>query len=142
MTMTALRASVLLLVLAAVPAASFAGEPPAATAPSRFAALDVNGDGVLSRYEYDGDSVLVAIDSDHNSRVSPAELQAFLGPEEDGAPSATYRISVVDRNNDGELSDEELRRGTEIRFQWLDRNKDGNVDLAELKEGFGVPMVR
>ena len=142
MTTTALRASALLLVLATVTASSFAAEPPAATAPSRFAALDVNGDGVLSKYEYDGDAVLAAMDSDHNSRISPTELQAFLGPEEDGAPSATYRISVVDRNNDGELSDEELRRGTEIRFQWLDRNKDGNVDLAELKEGFGVPMVR
>ena len=53
---------------------------------------------------------------DHDDHISPAELQAFLGREEDGAESATYRLSVVDQNGDGELSDEELRRGLGIRF--------------------------
>ena len=46
------------------------------------------------------------------------------------------------RIGDGQLSDEELRRGLGIRFTSLDSNKDGNVDLAELDAGFGVPVVR
>ena len=85
---------------------------------------------------------LTAMDRDHDDRINPAELQAFLGREEDGAESATYRLSVVDQDGDGELSDEELRRGLGIRFTSLDSNKDGNVDLGELEAGFGVPVVR
>ena len=138
----ALRISALLLVISSVPAGICTAQDLPATASGRFDALDVNRDGVLSKYEFDSDVVFATMDSDHNSRVSATELQAFLGPEEEGAPSATYRISVVDGDNDGELSDAEIRRGMEFRFQWLDRNKDGNVDLAELKSGFGVPMVR
>ena len=111
------------------------------SAEGRFAALDVNGDGVLSKYEYDSDAAFAVIDDDHNSRISEAELQALLGPMDEGALSAAGRIGVADGDSDGELSDKELRRGLEFRFKWLDKNKDGNVDLAEMQSGFGVPML-
>ena len=138
---TVLRISAL-LAFSSVPAGICTAQELPDTASARFEALDVNHDGVLSKYEYDSDVVLAAMDSDNNSRISAAELQAFLGAEENGAPSASYRISVADVDDDGELSDAEIRRGMEFRFQYLDSNKDGNVDLAELKAGFGVPMVR
>ena len=138
-----LRVSAVLLVFAAVPAGiCTAQDLPASASAAQFEALDVNRDGVVSKYEYDSDVVLATMDSDHNSRISATELQAFLGAEKDGAPSASYRISVADTDDDGELSDAEIRRGMEFRFQWLDSNKDGNLDPAELKAGFGVPMVR
>ena len=44
-------------------------------------------------------------------------------------------------NGDKELSDEELRRTLESRFNWLDTNRDGSVDLPEMKAGFGVPLL-
>ena len=141
MNATSLRVSTLLIVLAAgIPLLCAAQSLPKA-ADSRFEALDVNGDGVLSKYEYDSDAAFAAMDDDHNNRISAEELQALLGPQEDGALSAADRISVADGNSDGELTDEELRRGLQFRFNWLDKNKDGNVDLPELKSGFGVPML-
>lgn len=112
------------------------------TASARFQALDVNQDGVLSKYEYDSDAAFDAMDDDQNNQLSAPELQAVLGPVEEGAPSAVERIRRADLDGDGELSDAELRRGLEFRFQWLDGDKDGNVDLAELKSGMGIPMVR
>jgi Ca2+-binding EF-hand superfamily protein len=135
------RVSFLLIVLAAGFPVLCAAEGLPKTAEGRFAALDVNADGVLSKYEYDSDALFAAIDDDHNNRISAAELHALLGSEEDGALSAAGRIDVADGNSDGELTDEELRRGLEFRFKWLDKNKDGNVDLDEMKSGFGVPML-
>lgn len=141
MTYSKRRIAALLLSLGCVAPICAAQDIPAAVS-GRFTNLDANQDGVLSKYEYDADAVFTTMDSDENSRVSADELQAFLGPEEDGAPSAVYRIAIFDRDDDGELSDEEIRPGMEFRFQWLDSNSDGNVDLAELNEGFGVPRIR
>ena len=112
-----------------------------ATANERFRALDANSDGVLSKYEYDSDAFLTALDGDGNGRLSAAELQQILGPVEDGAVDAAGRIVSSDLDKDGELSDDELRRSLEFRYQWLDRNSDGNVDPAELAAGAGVPMI-
>lgn len=142
MNATAYRVSVLLLAtlgsLATAPCAAQASDPAA----DRFQALDVNHDGGLSKYEFDSDVVLGALDSNHDDLVSADELQVFLGPKDAGAEDAAYRISVVDQDNDGQLSYNELQRGTEKRFEWMDANKDGNVDLAELQANFGKPMIR
>ena len=142
MAISVLRVSALLVALAVVPAGICNAQALPGTASERLTALDANRDGVLSRYEYDSDAALATMDRDHDDRINPSELQVFLGREEDGAESAAYRLSVVDQNGDGELSDDELSRGLGIRFTVLDSNKDGNVDLAELEAGFGVPIVR
>ena len=142
MTIPACRIFVLALAIAAIPAAVCYGQESAdTTAAARFHSLDANHDGVLSKYEYDTDAAMAALDSDGNGRISAAELQEFLGPEEQGAVSAADRIISSDLDKDGELSDDELRRSLQFRFQWLDKNRDGNVDMAEMKAGLGVPMV-
>jgi hypothetical protein len=142
MAISVLRVPALLFALAVVPAGACNAQALPGTASERLTALDADGDGLLSRYEYDSDAALAAMDRDHDDRINPAELQAFLGREEDGAESASYRLSVVDQDGDGQLSDAELRRGLGIRFTSLDSNQDGNVDLVELEAGFGVPIVR
>lgn len=136
-----LRASVLLLALGSVPAGLCAAQVLPPTAAARFEILDTNRDGVVDKSEYEGDSLFALIDSNRNNRISAEELQSVLGPQEDGAPSAADRIRVADSNDDGELTDEELRRAAEMRFSRLDSNSDGELDLAEMKSGFGIPML-
>jgi uncharacterized protein YqfB (UPF0267 family) len=62
-----------------------------------------------------------------------------LGPDRDGQLSAADRIRVADFNEDGELSEEEVSRVTDMRFQSLDTNHDNNLTLAELRTGFWRP---
>ena len=136
MAITALRVTVLLLACVASPGVCLAQGIPN-TASGRFELLDSNGDGVVSKLEYNSDALFSAIDSDRNNRISAQELQAILGEHFEGMPSAQERILYADSNSDGEIDDEELRRGIETRFRELDVNKDGNVDLPELTSRFG-----
>ena len=133
------RAAFLLLLAAG--GGSFAQNVPIATnASDRFARLDVNHDGVLSRYEMDAEVVFAALDSDGDQSITPAELKPLLGPNATDA-SALDRVRLADRNVNDLLEESELTRATEMRFEWLDANHDGNVDQAELQARFGVKMV-
>lgn len=111
----------------------------AQNAEARFNMLDINGDGKVSKREYNSDAAFARLDTDGNNRISVAELQAVLGPQADGELSAADRIRNIDRNQDNEITDEELRRGANSRFRWLDQNRDDEVDLSEFKSGFGIP---
>lgn len=138
MNASRLRPLALVFLLAAAPCLAQAVPP---SAIERMRLLDADEDGVLSRYEYDSAAALALMDTDHNGQVSAQELQAFLGSKDQGGANAAERIIGSDIDNDGELSDAELRRSLDFRFAWLDKNKDGNVDLAELSNGMGTPMV-
>lgn len=135
------RTCILLSALAWVPAGTCIAQALPTTAEEHFETLDTNRDGVVGKDEYESSNVFSQIDGNRDNRISADELEAILGPQEDGTPSAADRIRVADSNDDGELTDEELRRNAEMRFTWLDRNNDGNLDLAEMKSGFGIPAV-
>ena len=133
-------ACALLLAAVSIPTGEcLAQVPPPTTATEHFETLDTNKDGRVGKDEYESSGTFAQMDSNRDNRVTADELEAMLGPQEDGMPSAADRIRVADRNDDGELSDEELRRNAEMRFAWLDRNDDGYLDLAEMKSGFGIP---
>ena len=128
-----------LFVLGSMPLAASAAQELPTSATASFEALDTNRDGVVSKHEYDSDVTFSNIDSNEDYRISAAELESILGPQEDGTPSAADRIRTADRNQDGELDDEELRRAAEMRFQWLDTDHNSELSLAEMKSGFGIP---
>ena len=128
----ALGACLFLLVLAPAVGSAQSSE-------ARFNRLDKNGDGKVDKREYNSDAAFSVLDRDKNNRISVAELEAVLGPQGDGRYSAADRMRNIDRNQDGELTDEELRRGANSRFMWLDTNDDEAVDLAEFKSGYGIP---
>lgn len=109
------------------------------TAAQRFATLDRNSDGEVSKDEYDGTTLFQALDADNNNRVTVTEVQALVGPDKDGQLTAADRIRVADLNGDGELSDEEVRRVVEMRFQSLDVDHDEVLTLSELQSGFWRP---
>jgi Ca2+-binding EF-hand superfamily protein len=113
---------------------------PTVSAQSLFNALDVNHDGVISQYEYDGDAVSALIDRNHDKQVSTPEFDPMLGRTVDGRSAG--RVQVADRNDDGVMSDDEVRRGVYAQFKLLDLNRDGNLDVGELQAGLNVPIQR
>ena len=127
----------LLLALVTLPLLCRA-QVPATTATEHFETLDTNQDGRVDQSEYESSNLFAQLDGDRNNRITPDELEAILGPQLDGMPSAEDRIRIADNNDDGELSDEELRRAGEMQFNSMDRNADGYLDLAEMKSGFGI----
>lgn len=127
--------------LAAVSLATAAAQTLPDTAEGRFKTLDTNHDGLVDKAEYESDAAFAAMDADHNNRISAAEVEKAIGPQQEGMPSAAQRISGSDNNGDQELSHEEVLRSFETRFQWLDTNHDDTVDLPEFKAGFGVPFI-
>ncbi|UHQ19342.1 hypothetical protein LVB87_14320 [Lysobacter sp. KIS68-7] len=131
--------SALALLIASAPCLS-QNAPIAKTANERFNKLDVNHDGVLSRYETDAEIVLGVLDTDGDGQITAAELKPLLGPNADDK-LALDRIRVADRTADDKLNVDEIERAANIRFDWLDANHDGNVDEAELQSRFLVPLV-
>lgn len=128
------------LTVAGAPGAEPWGAPAQAAeegAAARFRALDVNHDGLLSRYEYDAEVIFDVADTDRDGLLSAQELEAVLPPSAPGT-SVARRMLVADLDRDGKLNEDELRRAIEARFDWLDRNHDGNLDPAEMAAGYGV----
>ena len=129
----------LALVLASAPCLS-QNAPIAKTANERYAKLDVNHDGVLSRYEMDAEVIMGVLDMDGDGQITAAELKPLLGPKADDK-LALDRIRVADRTADDKLNVDEIERAANMRFDWLDADHDGNVSESELQARFLQPMV-
>lgn len=127
------------------------GEAPGAAAaegaePDTFSALDLNGDGAVSRDEV---YLLTSLarrfneaDLDRDGELSHSEFSAFEErlPEDRPAPPvykgtlAKWQLfELIDQNADGEISPEEAELYSELEAQFTqaDEDGDGQVDRAE-----------
>lgn len=98
----------------------------------KFAQLDRNGDGVVTRDEHPrGRHRGKAIDTNGDGNIDLAELQA-------ARPGMTAeKFAQLDVNNDGLLSPDERpkRKNRGERFASLDTDGSGGVSLQEMQAG-------
>lgn len=98
---------------------------------SGFRKIDRNGDAVLTKREWDGDSnSFRRLDANNDGYVSAAEYNrssAIIGSTGAAAPLDNFRAKDDDRN--GMLSREEY--GEQRSFDRVDRNRDGWISADE-----------
>lgn len=126
---------------AAEPVDPAAGAHAAGGAPNAiFAALDADGDGVISKIELRKAIVaLKKLDSDNDGSITLAECGGGAAAAGDapagvaGDPTQWMdRIMASDKNNDGKLTPNELTANEKQMLQGADQNNDGAIDRQEL----------
>ena len=109
--------------------------PPGGRRPPAFADVDKNGDGRISREEWQGPSeVFDRLDTDKDASISQDEFK--VGPRRGpgGPPQADHLLKLLDSSADGKVSQSEFSTLTQ-QFEKLDQNADGSLTQDEL-EGF------
>jgi Ca2+-binding EF-hand superfamily protein len=95
-----------------------------------FAAMDTNGDGVISQEEIDQRQAerFQRMDTDGDGVLSVDELYNGLQRER-----AERMHKWLDRNGDGQVSQEEFNAIHSKKFSRLDRDGDGTLSKEELQ---------
>ena len=118
-----------------------------------FAALDLNGDGVLDGEELDAaPASLAKLDKNHDGRITPEEARPPMtegrgrggpeggrrGPEEGAGPNVVEEtvksLMAFDANGDGKLSKSEVPERFQGIFDRGDENKDGFLTPDEIRK--------
>lgn len=126
----------------APPPAMAPGEKPQRLPRDKFAQLDTNHDGAISREEAAAAPMLSGkfdeIDTDHDGRVMPAELKAYAKTHRGGAKAGGI-FSKMDSNGDGVVTREEVAANPKLarRFDAADADHDGRVTPEEAKAAKG-----
>ena len=107
-----------------------------------FENVDTNGDGVISKAEFDAyfakqnNKCLREMDPNKEGRVTPDEMQDAPKGGRKQNHAATFleqRFNAADTNHDGVLDREEANAMPTLKayFDQVDANKDGKVTLKE-----------
>ena len=109
---------------------------------SLFSRLDANGDGVVSKAEFDAFNAahFRNLDTNQDGNISPDELRAAMnqvppnqGMHSDGTTHLDQRFYAADVNHDGGLDRQEAVNMPMLSkyFDEVDANKDGKVTRQE-----------
>lgn len=102
----------------------------------RFAAMDTNGDGAVTKAEADAHraAMFAEIDANKDGNVTPAEMQAHHDAKraEMRAKREAAMMAKLDTNTDGVISAAEFAAAPAPGFDKLDTDKDGTVSKAEM----------
>jgi hypothetical protein len=79
------------------------------------------------------DAAFAKIDTDGNGTISRAEFDARAKLPTMKEPNAKPFLDRFDANKDGTISKDEFRAPTISNFDKLDKNKDGTLSVAEQK---------
>ena len=106
----------------------------------RFAIFDVNGDGRISKDEYELNKVVAIFGSREHERAAAASgapgRPAGAIDRQIAITRQTSRVKpeifvTLDSNGDGVLTGAEIIASDLLRFENIDRNGDGFIDRAE-----------
>jgi Ca2+-binding EF-hand superfamily protein len=105
-----------------------------------FKEMDKNGDGVISKQEFDAfhSAHFKEMDANHDGKITREEMDAAhkkMMEKCDVRPDA--RFDEVDINHDGLLSKDEAEIGMPMvfkHFDEIDSNKDGKISKDELND--------
>ena len=103
-----------------------------------FKKLDANGDGVISKAEFNAFNArhFKKLDTNNDGKLTPEELQGGHKQEMghgDGTTHLDQRFNAADANHDGGLDREEASNMPMLSqyFDEVDANKDGKVTRQE-----------
>jgi Ca2+-binding EF-hand superfamily protein len=101
---------------------------------NRFAEMDRNGDGIITRAEWRGTAVAFdQADWNNDGRLSGDEVRV-------GATPPAMRFAQMDQNGDGMITRAEWR-GTAQAFDRNDWNNDGRLSGDEVRFGATPPAI-
>jgi Ca2+-binding EF-hand superfamily protein len=110
-------------------------------AQERFAAIDTNGDGKITREEDQAhaDSRFAKADTNGDGAVTAAEMKAAMLAKM--STRLDRRIAKhmdrADTDKDGVISNAEARAAGDARFERMDKNDDGVIEMSEVKRKHG-----
>ncbi len=114
-----------------------AGAPAAPQPNAMFAAIDADGDGVISKTELrKAIKALKTLDADDDGSITLAEASVGGAPIGPGGPLGEdpqiAQIMANDKNGDGKLTPNEVPRDMVQMLRGVDQNADGEITREEL----------
>jgi Ca2+-binding EF-hand superfamily protein len=109
-----------------------------------FARADLDGDGVVTRAEFEESrrARFAELDRNHDGYLDHRDLPRPVAAFGRGDGPLSQEIAVFDLDHDGRISFREFFEGSLWAFDMADRRHDGRVDRAEAQAFAAIVRAR